>query len=191
MQRTLKLLLALLGTATLASAVPQLDLPKSRTRPTSKKAADPAKAGATKDGKTLGRGTGDIASEKVTDKQTTQILRDKDGRPVGTATTSKLNTPGSNNKSKRRGKLMLPSKRRDLPPPNAVADGGSATAAPQTVLAPRQLSPGAGIPTGFPSTRNSARFLYDQLLKAHRPGDTEVAEAADRLARLGEDGLED
>ena len=46
------------------------------------------------------------------------------------------------------------------------------------------------VPVGFPSTRNSARFLYEQLLDASRVGDPAVAEAADRLARLGDDGVE-
>lgn len=189
MHRTLHLLLALLGTAAIAAAVPQLDLPKKRKLPDTKKEADASTSG----GKTLGDGQGDVSSRTTTDKVRSEVMYDAQGRAVGKATTTKLNTAGSGGKRAARGKLVLPAARRDQTPPASAPGAASAPAAaasPSAALAPTTSPRNDGVPTGFPSARNSARFLYDQLLKANRPGAPEVAEAADRLARLGEDGLD-
>ncbi|MEM9800548.1 MAG: HEAT repeat domain-containing protein [Planctomycetota bacterium] len=175
-------LLGLFATSTVAVAAPQLDLPKERKSPPKESSAPPK----TNSGDAARRG--DIAGGSVTDAEERRALVDREGRTVGIETTRRMNVPGSTRGSGR-GSLQLPSGGRRAPAAGGAAEPSRGEVAPATPD-PFIGEPSALVPAEFPSSRNSARFLYELLLRAERPSDTEVGEAADRLARLGEDGLE-
>lgn len=182
MMRQLLFLTLFLGTPSLLSAAPQLDLPSKRS------AAEQLGGGRVGSPKGDAR-RGDISKPSSEEKVEVKALVDGNGRPVegGTVVTRTVNAAGRTQSG--RGSLSLPSAGRRgpaaLPEP-----------APTAASTPAEAQPGAKplssvpAPVGFPSTRNSAKFLYEQLLGASRIGDPTVAEAADRLARLGEDGVE-
>lgn len=183
MTRHLLLLTLFLGTPSLLWAAPQLDLPTKRS--------GSAKPKSGRIGKPSGDSQpGDISGPSTGEQVKTETLVDANGRPIqgGTVVTRNVNAPVSNQST--RGSLSLPAKgRREAPvverPEPEVATPPAESAA--TFTTPLSSVP---VPVGFPSTRNSARFLYEQLLEAPRVGDPAVAEAADRLARLGDDGIE-
>ncbi|MEM9379541.1 MAG: HEAT repeat domain-containing protein [Planctomycetota bacterium] len=198
MQRTLLSLLlvaAMLGGAAAhAAPAPQLDLPKkSRGAPPKEDRTDDERTSSRSDGP-----QGDVSSKRVRTTAETKRAYDDEGNVVGTSTVTRINTPGSSRSQKAgRGKLLLPRSRREAAPPAAPARSDAAPADPArsapTGPAPAAAAPGADSSAGDPGftvARDSARFLYDQLLGCDRPGDPKVAEASDRLGRLGPDGLE-
>ncbi|MEM6568160.1 MAG: HEAT repeat domain-containing protein [Planctomycetota bacterium] len=193
MQRTLLplalVVAVLVGTAAHAAPAPQLDLPKkSRTAPP-KDADSKGKSADELKGSRGGTGRGNVSSSKVGTRSETKRAYDADGNVVGTSTVTKINAPGSSRSQKTaRGKLALPKTRRKPAPPARSEPAPAAPAQP----APTATAPpaGTGGDPGFTVARDSARFLYDQLLTCERPGEAKVAEASDRLGRLGPDGLE-
>ncbi len=186
MTRHLLLLTLFLGTPSVLWAAPQLDLPSKRS--------SRAQQGSGKIGRPVTSNLGgDVSGPSTGEKVKVKALVDAEGRPIegGQVTTRSVNVPVG--AQSRRGSLSIPSEgRRDQPPLSlpGVAAPPEATAPlgiPAPAVTPLSSVP---VPVGFPSTRNSARFLYEQLLAAPRVGDPAVAEAADRLARLGADGVE-
>jgi len=183
MKRHLLLLTLFLGTPSPLWAAPQLDLPSKRS------------SGAKQRSGNIGRPAGDaqpgdLAGPSTGERVKTETLVDANGRPIegGTVVTRNVNAAVSNQST--RGSLSLPAqgRREELVTerPEANVDPALAGGA-ANFTTPLSSVP---VPVGFPSTRNSARFLYEQLLDAPRVGDPAVAEAADRLARLGNDGVE-
>lgn len=185
-----------------AWAAPQLDLPKKRraTPPASAKDAPKAAPGKAQEGEAQ---AGDVAGKNVGTTTKTDPLVRPDGKPVGTRTTTRVNTPnaagniGAQSKTRggRKGAgsgLSLPDARRGAvdagPADEAGASDGSEGAAE---------GGGFGAPVDefddplalLPSERGSARVLYAELDKHRRINDPVVEEISDRLGRLGEDGL--
>ena len=198
MTRHLLLLTLFLGTPGVLWAAPQLDLPSKRAPRAERKAGDAPQR------RVKGERQGDISSASTGEQVKVETLVDANGRPIEGASkvTRNVNAPGRSQST--RGSLSLPRTRRRDPAPAAPAPGSTATGstassttansttatgAPAPPVGPSVLD-AVPAPVGFPSARNSARFLYDQLESASRAGDPTVAEAADRLARLGEDGLD-
>ena len=147
--------------------------------------------------------TGDIAGDKVGTKTEEAPLVRSDGKPVGTTTTTTINTPAgtggigvqdpkTKRKQRSRPSLDLPASRRVGPEQTGSRPSGAGPDA----AAPGASSPLGGEPLGsdplamLPSSRGSARVLYTQLDKRRPLSDPAVVEISDRLVRLGEDGLE-
>lgn len=194
------------------AAAPQLDLPKKRrvAPPSGGKQAPPAETGEGRPGDgAAGEGakSGDIAGDKVETKSETSPLVRSDGKPVGTTTTTKVNAPASakgigvqdpKSEGKRRSlpSLDLPSRRRTAPAEGAglgepSTGGGGAAPSTEGGDAPLGGEPLGSDPLAvLPTSRGSARVLYAQLDKRRPLSDPAVVEISDRLARLGQDGLE-
>lgn len=193
MTRLLLLLTIFLGTSGALVAAPQLDLPSKRSTRAQRGGEDPQTA-------REGERRGDISSASTGETVKVEPLVDAKGRAIGgsSVVTRNVNAPGRSQQT--RGSLSLPKTRRRTPATTGSGADARSTADPAPVAVPPAEAPAnAGSPSplgavpapvGFPSTRNSARFLYEQLVAAPRAGDPSVAEAADRLARLGEDGVE-
>jgi len=201
LERALRSALALaalgaLGAASAAAASPQLDLPDSRRRP-AEEAPRKAPEGA--------KGAGDEgASKDGTTKPGETPVVDVKGRPVGSVTTRRVNAPGgegeagpggldlggrqSGGSAQGRPSLDLPGRRRA---PRRGATGGEA--APEGAGAPDAGPPATPAPRidgVLPPADGAARVLLTRLTAIRRVGDDEVLQIADRLARLGEEGLE-
>lgn len=149
-------------------------------------------------GKDLGNARSGLAGRSTGRTSRQDPIRGDDGQAIGTVTTTRINAAAPRQQStgsKRRDRLSLPKRRRSS---GAPAEGQPAGTPPATDAGPDAApangapgdSPNLDGPGTFPSKRGSTRFLYDQILKARKPTDDEVADAADRLARLGEEGLE-
>ena len=154
-----------------------------------------------------GKKTGTVAGKNVGEVQKAEQLFDKEGRAVGTVSTTRMNVPGqgaSNNAGSNSG-IDLP---RSEPKGSGAGSGAGLAlrqpevnqpvkrgAAPQ----PWEAVPAAGQdgttgeefdPLGdLGSSRTAARFLFDRLKKVRRISDVETTEITDHLARLGDDGL--
>ncbi len=186
MTRHLLLFALFLGTPSLLWAAPQLDLPTKRS--------SRAQQGSGKVGRPVNPSQGgDVAGPSTGEQVKVKALVDAEGRPIqgGQVTTRSVNVPvGARSQ---RGSLSIPREGRregaelSLPGVPSPPVESAPLGIPGPAVTPLSSVP---VPVGFPSTRNSARFLYEQLLEASRVGDPAVADAADRLARLGDDGVE-
>lgn len=164
--------------------------PKAGKGATGKPAADEGRDSAAPGGDVVGGNAG--TTQKV------EPVIGPDGRPIGTRTTVGVNVPGAGNganalgaepsrpdgPARLHGDLSLPRSRRK------TGDGGAQPATPEQ---PAAAAPEAAVVDPFdPVTdgRGAARALYAELVRQRRITDDTVSQIADRLARLGPDGLE-
>lgn len=210
------LLASLLGafSAETALAAPQLSLPKKRrSAPAAKKEAPEREVGAGIPGEVKklagdGSASGSVAGGKVDTKSKVEPILGANGKPVGTATTTRINSPGTGTagigvesddqrEARRDGALLIPRRRVDsgaavapaVAPAGAPAGApdGAPDGAPAQALRPDPLDDPLA---SLPSDRRAARVLYEQLLKQRRVSDPTVSDISDRLSRLGTDGLD-
>ena len=215
MARALQLLLLSLALPATAAAAPQLDLPKARREAPAKRKPAPAKkpgtgtagpaegappaAGqdAAKPGAKDVSPRGDVVGGNAGTTEKVEPILGPDGRPVGTRTTVGVNVPGAGNGSndigvestppdgpaRLHGDLSLPSSRRRT---GAAAEPGAAVEEPVPAPDEAVIDPFDPVTDG----RGAARALYAELVRQRRITDDTVSQIADRLARLGPDGLQ-
>ena len=208
MARALQLLLLSLALPASAAAAPQLDLPKARREAPAKRKPAPAKRpaegtppAAREGGAKSGAGDvsprGDVAGGNAGTTEKVEPLLGPDGRPVGTRTTVGVNVPGAGNggndigvgatgpdgPARLHGDLSLPNSRRRT---GAAAAPEIAPDQPIAAPEPAVIDPFDPVTDG----RGAARALYAELVRQRRITDDTVAQIADRLARLGPDGLQ-
>lgn len=208
------LLASLLGafSAETALAAPQLTLPKKRRSapaakpapekgPVKEPAGNPAGTGGGNAKKSAGDGSaaGSVAGGNVATKSKVEPVLGVNGKPVGTATTTKINSPGTGTagigveredqrKARREGALLIP--RRGAASRGDQPGAGAGKEPAQPPLAPLGPDPFDDPLASLPSDRGAARVLYEQLLKQRRVSDPTVSDISDRLSRLGPDGLD-